>query len=314
LNQPAEAKECEQKLRGVLEIKVLSQTAQLRQQKDRPADAAAALFARAKTYQRLGRFDEALADLADSAQLDPSKWEPWTIMGYLQLYLGREQDYLATRREVVRRFEKSTDDRTAGLCLVYPGGPEDSQQVMKMIDAAIATHKDAFGLQFFQVSKGMAEYRAGNDQEAVEWLTRGRDEWTSYLASHTRDDRNRYIWDEVLAKTNYFLAMAELRRGREDEARAALAKARAQMEDHVPQADSGSIKVAMEGWLLVQIVAREAEAVVGGKVPDSPPSTGPAGAVRVAELSETRPAGGAAGAASRPVATTLPASASTPQR
>ena len=158
--------------------------------------------------------------------------------------------------------------------------------VMRLVNLAVAPG-DRASYPFYPMTKGIAEYRSGNDRGAVEWLTRSRDGFTKMLSTRSRVERDSLVIDESQATAGFFLAMAEYRLGHHLQARQALASAREQLDAEVPAPSSGSVKLGFADWLIVHIAEREAAAVVEKNVPSTIPAE-PAGTT-TSISPETRP-------------------------
>jgi serine/threonine protein kinase len=247
---------------------------------------ASLLFSRARLNQRLGRFADARADFSESLRLNPTNQDAWTSLAYLQLFSGDLEGYRASCGELLRRFGDTTDpsvgERAAKACLLGSGS-DDLKLLMRLGDLVVAPRDRASAAwdvrvrlkwyPSYPMTKGMAEYRSGNNRGAVEWLTLSREGFTEMLA--TGMERDSFVIDESQATAGFFLAMAEYRLGHHPQARQALASARAQLETEVPAPSSGSVKLGFGDWLIVHIAEREAAAVVEGNLPTTMPD-GPA--------------------------------------
>ena len=235
------------------------------------SDVPAAVRARAGLYKRLGRFADALADQTRAVQLDPSDRNSLEDVAALNLYLGHENEYRAARSVLLSRFGQTPGDHPAKTCLLGPPQEEEAKEAMAMVDRALSSGADAFTLQYLHSAKGMAEYRCGNYVQALKWLTLSREALTRTIA--TRDGRDRFIWDEVLTTDDLFIAMSQYQLGDCQAARDMLARAQKQLQTQVPSESSGSLKLEMSDWLMVQIIAREAQRAILVNDPTTRPST-----------------------------------------
>jgi hypothetical protein len=125
-------------------------------------------------------------------------------------------------------------------------------------DAGFARHRSRLRrmvelrLDYFLVAKGLAEYRAGHPEQAIDWLCKS-------------------LSSPVIARPEYntliqlLLSMAFHRLGRRDEARQALAQARAfitAQQENGKGEDTGKDNV---DWLRRMSVLPEAESIIEGK-------------------------------------------------
>jgi tetratricopeptide (TPR) repeat protein len=109
--------------------------------------------------------------LLNSSPDDYGKWD-----GYLELclFLGREDEYRRVRRTILAKFSDTTDPSVAGRagrsCLLIGGNDEETRQAVAMIDRALAADTSTFPSRlsiYFQLAKGLAEYRQGHLQNAI---------------------------------------------------------------------------------------------------------------------------------------------------
>ena len=109
LKQPDKKALWEQNLRLFLEARLAASTEEINRASAEHRLSDYALAARASLYQRLARFPEAIADHTRCIALDPNNLHAWGEVAYLQLYLGDEVAYAATRARILRRFGDTTD-------------------------------------------------------------------------------------------------------------------------------------------------------------------------------------------------------------
>ncbi|MDB5293207.1 MAG: pknB, partial [Phycisphaerales bacterium] len=244
------------------------------------SDVPPAARARAALHKHFGRFADALADQTRLVKLDPSDRNACEDVAALNLYLGHEKEYRATREVLLNRFGQSDGDHPAKTCLLGPLQDEEAEAVMAMVDRALSSAADANALQYFHSAKGMAEYRRGHYVQALKWLRLSRDALTRTITA--QGSRDQFIWDEVRTTDDFFIAMSQYRMGDVEAARETLALAQEQLRTRVPSDTSGSVKLQMSDWLMVQIIAREAETTI---LVNDPKTTMPA-----TRPSTTRPA------------------------
>jgi Flp pilus assembly protein TadD len=198
----------------------------------------------------------------------------------LSLYVGDEKAYRATCRSMLERFGQTTDrsiaDRTAKTCLLASGAVENLAPVVRLADLAVAPG-DAPYLHYYQLAKGMAEYRRGDLAAAVDWLTRSRDAFSAIIDRQSAESLDRYTFDEGRTTATFYLAMAQHDLGDLEQARRTFVTARDQLCTRVPSLVSGARKVGMPDWLVVQNAAREAETLIAPAGPARPttPATRP---------------------------------------
>jgi serine/threonine-protein kinase len=195
--------------------------------------------------------------LAKVVELDPSDHFNWYCLAPVYLELGDKEGYRHVCREMLDRFGKSDQpeiaERTAKTCLLTPDAGVDRAHVLKLADGAVAAKTNP-NLRWFQLARGMADYREGEFAKAVDGLRQilspGRE--VAYL------DSMAYL----------FLAMSQQRLGRVEEARESMSKARVVAEEKFPKVDRGQLLDAnWPDWLRFQIIRREAEELVKPPAP-----------------------------------------------
>jgi serine/threonine protein kinase len=272
LNQPAKVTQWQQNLRLFLEADLVAKTAEIKQASDDQRLSDSTLAARAFDYQMLARFPDAIVDRTRCIQLDPANIHAWSELAYLQLYLGNESAYHDACGGILRQFGDTSDRRIAALaartCLITLSAMDDPALRLADTAAALGVYPDkAISLTTIQMAKGIAELRRGHFSEAADWLGNCSTRTQVLLDTSRRFVRDVTLIPEEEATTNYFLAMAEYRRGNMQEAWHALAMARGQHQVQVPPVSSGDWKLGEPEWLMVQIAARQAQELLGQRHP-----------------------------------------------
>jgi serine/threonine protein kinase/tetratricopeptide (TPR) repeat protein len=214
---------------------------------------------RAETLLALDRFDEAEQTYQRALELDPADYWNWGIAAMLRLYRGDLAGYRLLCREMLARFNQTKDPliayRTAETCLLGPDAVPDLGPVLQLAARAVTDTEQHFRYRWFLLAKGMADYRAGQDAEAIEHLNQtlslGRE--AKYLNIPTID-----------TTAHAFLAMVHHRLGQADLALQELDLAT--LRDHRYKKTGG--KTRGQGWyqlLPFEIVRREAGRLVQDK-------------------------------------------------
>ena len=174
--------------------------------------------------------------------------EDWDGYAELCLFLGHVADYQDACRELLNRFESSTDpqvwERTGRACLLAPETPEQTRRAAALIDRALAADKSRYpgwATPFFLFAKGLAEYRRNNFSRSIAILEGD--------ASRVMGPAPRMV-----------LAMARYRSGEREAARRTLASA---VIDHDWRASSADQR---EIWIY-HVLRREAEAMLFPNLP-----------------------------------------------
>jgi hypothetical protein len=97
----------------------------------------------------------------------------------LCLFLGQEDEYRRACRDLLDRFESSSDpqvaERTGRACLLAPAPSDEARRAAAVIDRAMAGDLKllpAWVPPYFWFAKGLAEYRLGNFEKAVAVMTK----------------------------------------------------------------------------------------------------------------------------------------------
>jgi len=174
---------------------------------------ASAWLKRGRLRAQQSQWQEAAGDMARGVDLDPPYHWDWFQAIPLQLYCGDLVAYRRLCRGALEQFgdavEATVAHRIAEACLLMPSAVEHRERLSELAERAVASGYRDFRLSFFDVTKGMAEYRDGRFQSAVEWL-----------------QKNSRFSDQAMASlAQSFLAMAYHRLGESEKARQALNKA-----------------------------------------------------------------------------------------
>jgi eukaryotic-like serine/threonine-protein kinase len=208
---------------------------------------------RALAYVAVGQWDKAAADYDGSVELDPKNHETWRLAAYARLAYGDVQGYRRTCSEIVARFGQTTDpvtaERTAKICSLAPEAVTDFGLVEQLAQRSVTGTQKHEYYRFFVLAKGLTEYRAGRDADAVTWLNR-------FAPSGGGEH-----WDATAFAA---LAMAQSRLGRTNEANDALTKANAILAGKMPDPSQGRPFGAGDwhDWLMADRLYREAEALL----------------------------------------------------
>jgi tetratricopeptide (TPR) repeat protein len=239
-----------------------------------PADYGA-LVARGRLSGQLAKWREALADLDRAIALDPSDNWTWFRSAPLRAQSGDMAGYHRFCRDFLSRFGQTDDpciaERTAKICLLVPDAVEDLKAPARLAQQAAAASTHPF-LSWFELAKGMAEYREGQFASAIEWLRK----------SQARAGARR----DLLATDYLFIAMAHYRLGEQDQARKSFAEARRILESLPPANGSSDWGADWHDLLMCRIVQAEAKSLfaesghvvpVGKPAPATMPAEDPFG-------------------------------------
>jgi hypothetical protein len=216
------------------------------------------LRARSSFFGRHGCWKEAAADLSQVVELDGSDDLDQFKFAILLLENGDVAGYRARCQKMVASFGASKDpgtlDKTAKASLLAAEAGFDPRAVCQLADQAVTLGKDGIWIAYFQLVKGLAEYRAGNFASAVGWVGKciGQPGAVGGTApSGTRDVAACAV-----------LAMAQHRLQRPDEARDALAKAVELMNTKLPKLENHALGDNWIDWLIAHILLGEAQSLI----------------------------------------------------
>ena len=201
---------------------------------------------------RLGRFREAQEDFTAAVELAPQEHRHWYSTACLRLYLGDEAGYREACRGILERFGNAggppeVTERTLKVCSLAPGFEREVRDLSAPVDRVIATNSPSWLVPRCNLSKGLAEYRAGNDHAALDRLARVVD--LPGVSSRVELD--------------LVTAMACRRLGRTGDAGEALRRAINRIETRMAHPGNDVLGPDTEDWLTCQILRREADALTG---------------------------------------------------
>jgi tetratricopeptide (TPR) repeat protein len=203
-----------------------------------------------------GRWPEAARAWDRTFELDPSDHWAWYQSAPLHLYLGDVDGYRRRCREMLRRVGQTDNpmiaERTAKVCLLRPDAVADPKVVQQLAQRTVTGTEKYPYYGWFQLAKGMAEYRAGHWEQAIHWLEE------SQKRPYSSQGPSK-------ALAGLFLSMAHERLGQADEVRQALRQAKALIDAELQRWKADDADQINEDWLKAVIVRAEAEALVEGK-------------------------------------------------
>ncbi len=175
----------------------------------------------------------------------------------LPLYLNDRVTYKRNAGLLLERYSESDSLVVAdilfwGLLLSEEGG--DPKELLRLADRCLVGTQSHPHYPTMVLTKGMAEYRAGRFEAAVEWMRKAQPD----------------VWDRVGIR--FFLSMAYQRLGQPEKASAEYQVA---LEEIAKRFDSTDEFIPGKGewwyWLWCQVLRREAEAVLKNAAgPDQP--------------------------------------------
>jgi len=253
----------------------------------RRPDAAEMGVERARHHLLRGRWPTAAEHYAKALNNSPAA-DPHFEMGCARLLAGDADGYRRLCADLARRAgEKPTPSEAfvlARTCAIGGASGVDPAAAVRWGEAAVAARRSAWYLS----ALGMAHYRAGQYEQAVARL----------------EESNRLGWNQVADAQNWLLlAMCHHRLGDRERAGEALSRAVELTRLASPNVAGGPARALPPDWAGIELLRREAEALVPVGPVTPPAARGPAAtrpATQPAIQPATRPA-------VRGAATTAPA-------
>ena len=227
------------------------------------------LMLRASLRAQAGRFQDAVGDLEQVIQINPSNHWPWFILTPLLIQTGETTKYRTQCKEMLRRFYDTTDvavaERVAKSCLLLPSAldPVDSIRAAELADNSVALTKRGELRPYPRMTKGLAEYRRGRFARAIETIDLLLKEMSE--AEHAGQPMTAF--DDCKADTYFISAMAHHQLKETDQARSALNLGREIVRTKLPGADDKNLGPDWWAPLLTHILMSEAIKTVGASTP-----------------------------------------------
>jgi tetratricopeptide (TPR) repeat protein len=206
---------------------------------------------RGLAHAQLGQWDKASESFARAATFPDAPSEVWTHHALLRLHLGDQKGYRAACARLVERFSDNDPYAVSQTCALAPDAVTDLNRVVQLAEKAGASTENCYSLSIL----GGVLYRAGRFKEAAAKLTKSAE------MQYGQGDTER-AW--------LFLAMAEHRLGRQNEAKQALDRAVQGFENISKAKAKEAAEDNRNFWverLEFQILRREAEALLHGPKP-----------------------------------------------
>jgi serine/threonine-protein kinase len=194
-----------------------------------------------------GRLEEARRAWQTVLEANPLDHNVWSGYAELCLFLGREDEYVRARQDLLARFFLTSNpyfaERTSRACLLLPATGDELRQAVALARRAAGADPSACGEDYswFLLARGLAEYREGKFDQAISTMRGG----PSHLGGPV---------------AHLVLAMALYQVGQLGEARKTLAAAT--LSD-----DWRSVQARDNGVWIGHLLRREAEGLVIPNLP-----------------------------------------------
>jgi tetratricopeptide (TPR) repeat protein/tRNA A-37 threonylcarbamoyl transferase component Bud32 len=196
---------------------------------------------------RKGRGEETIGSWRKAIDAHSSVQVAWSGYAEYCLFLGKKEEYLLARQQLLERFADTADQYIAEpvcrACLLLPAQEEDLQKCTALVDRALAAKKTTADwiYRYFLFAKGLAEYRQGHFDSAIKLL---------------EGDAAKVMG----CSPRLIVAMAQHRQGQVDRARKTLTAAIHSCDWSLDKADRRDV------WIR-HILRREAEALIVPNLP-----------------------------------------------
>jgi tetratricopeptide (TPR) repeat protein/predicted Ser/Thr protein kinase len=243
---------------------------------------------RGAVFANMQQWDKAADDYGKALQIWPENPENWFIHACLLLQIEDTEGYKKLCSRMAERFGQSTNDNEIELLahalVLGPEAVSERERVQQLIEQRMAKASSLPRRIWLAHVPGLAYYRAGLYDRAVEYLTKG-------LKEHGDWEENVLNW--------LVLAMAHQKQNHAVEARQWFDRARQWMEQKTANIPKQVNRFAHPGWLWqdwleLKILFREVETLMGeDKSNGRKDATGNAGPARPGTVSWYRAEGNA---------------------
>jgi tetratricopeptide (TPR) repeat protein len=160
-------------------------------------------------------------------------------------------------QKAIKQFGVSLDprvtDKIAKICLILPSSDMDLGSAAWLAEIAVKFGRSDQLFAYFQCTKGLAEYRQGHFQNAVEWLRKALD--------FGDPSEGQNMDSHVRSMAYATLAMAHYRLGQASDAATMLTKAR-DVAGTLPRVEKGNLGPLWADWIIAQVLMDEAAALI----------------------------------------------------
>jgi len=222
--------------------------------------------ARGAFFARCGKWQEATADFSKATELAPGDYKNVMPLALALVQSGKLEAYQRFRGRILAQFNDTNDSVVCGeiaaACLILPLAGHDLAAASAMAETAVNRgkyHPDAI---YYQWCKGLAEYRTGHFNSAIEIERK--------VLVPDNAAPNLHVHGVGLATTvptrdasaHLLLAMAQWHLNRPDEARGELLKGAEIIDSQMPTFDSSYLGDKGREWILPHALWQEAKELI----------------------------------------------------
>ena len=182
------------------------------------------------------------------------------LLGIVLARIGEADRYRDLCRQLLDRFAATSanidaDQTIKTCCLLGPDAVGDPARLERLAEVAVSGDPAQQWYEFFLLSKGMYEYRAGRFDAAV----------TSCRASRQRTNAESWYAEALAATAGAIEAMALGRSGDAAGARGSLAEAKKLIDGRLLVLSDDAFDDSWINWLVAQSFYAEAKSLLAGK-------------------------------------------------
>jgi tetratricopeptide (TPR) repeat protein len=212
------------------------------------------LGARVDFYARRGRWKEAMVDAQHVIDFSPQQKWHYFLLALILASEGDAESYCEHCQQMFARFGDTRDPGTAELvaksCLLLPKSVANLDAVSRLADVAVAAGQGHRLFLWFELCKGLAEYRQGHYAATSEWVQK-------ILPQHlSSEDDDLHYQAQIIA------AMACYQMGRTEDARAALDRAADIARSKLPSPESQDLGSNWWDRLIGHTLFKEAKLLI----------------------------------------------------
>jgi tetratricopeptide (TPR) repeat protein len=210
------------------------------------------ISASAELLMQQGHFAEGAADYARVIELRPDDVEAWDYRAIALFASGQLEAYRDVCHQSLQRFAKTTNpfaaDRIAVAYLILPASGPDLETAAKLGETAVSAGSNHQFSIWFRLCKGLAEYRQGRYDGAVDWMQQ--------VLEHAGPipERDAAAW--------LVLAMAQHKLKQADPARVSLIKGREIINTTMPTLEGRNLGENWDDWVIAHALLKEAKALI----------------------------------------------------
>jgi tetratricopeptide (TPR) repeat protein len=215
----------------------------------------------------LQQWDKAATDSGKALELQPADGVHCMEHTSFLLLAGDTDNYRQTCKQMLERFGQTKNrdlaHQIALSCLLIPDAVSDQKLPLELAKRAAA---GAPRNDWYEITLGVALYRTGQYQQAVQQLRQVVKTWPEDPYAGAGADGGPVL-------TWLGLAMAHQRLGQSAEAGLWLNKATRRMDKELAEKEVGPLRMQSHVWAMCQVLRREAEAIAKGTT-EKPPRAG----------------------------------------